>query len=107
MLPETINSPADSPQPVFRKAQPQDGARMHALVKEMGGLELNTAYFYVLYCMDFADTCAVAEVDGKLADFVLGDRKSTRLNTSHVAISYDDYCINKTRLKRYSKYSSL
>src|SRR5690625_423188 len=130
MLPETINSPADSPQPVFRKAQPQDGARMHALVKEMGGLELNTAYFYVLYCMDFADTCVVAEVDGKLAGFVLGhrpparpdtvfvwqvgvapfmrrqgmarrlldavlDRKSTRLNSSHVAISYAVFCLKK------------
>src|SRR5690625_7818913 len=84
MLPETINSPADSPQPVFRKAQPQDGARMHALVKEMGGLELNTAYFYVLYCMDFADTCVVAEVDGKLAGFVLGHRPPARPDTVFV-----------------------
>lgn len=84
MLPETINSPADSPQPVFRKAQPQDGARMHALVKEMGGLELNTAYFYVLFCMDFADTCVVAEVDGKLAGFVLGHRPPARPDTVFV-----------------------
>src|SRR5207253_5904555 len=27
------------------------------------------------------------------ADFVLGDRKSTRLNSSHVAISYAVFCL--------------
>ncbi|WP_376693671.1 diaminobutyrate acetyltransferase [Wenzhouxiangella sp. EGI_FJ10409] len=64
--------------PVFRKARPEDGARMYELVKEMGGLELNTAYFYVLFCIDFADTCVVSEVDGKLAGFVLGHRPPER-----------------------------
>ena len=53
-------------------------ARMYELVKEMGGLELNTAYFYVLFCIDFAETCVVAEVDGKLAGFVLGHRPPGR-----------------------------
>jgi diaminobutyrate acetyltransferase len=65
-------------EPVFRKARPEDGARMYELVKEMGGLELNTAYFYVLFCIDFADTCVVAEVEGKLAGFVLGHRPPER-----------------------------
>jgi len=65
-------------QPVFRQARPGDGPRMYALIDEMGGLELNTAYFYVLFCIDFADTCVVAEVDGKLAGFVLGHRPPAR-----------------------------
>lgn len=65
-------------EPVFRKARPEDGPRMYELVKEMGGLELNTAYFYVLFCIDFADTCVVAERDGKLAGFVLGHRPPAR-----------------------------
>lgn len=65
-------------QPVFRKARAEDGARMYELVREMGGLELNTAYFYVLFCIDFADTCVVADVDDRLAGFVLGHRPPQR-----------------------------
>lgn len=65
-------------EPTFRRAEPSDGKAMYELVKEMGGLELNTAYFYILFCIDFADTCVVAEVDGKLAGFVLGHRPPNR-----------------------------
>lgn len=64
--------------PVFRMARPEDGAKMWELVREMGGLELNTAYFYVLFCIDFAETCVVAEVDGEMAGFVLGHRPPKR-----------------------------
>lgn len=71
-------------EPAFRKARPADGARMYELVREMGGLELNTAYFYVLFCIDFADTCVVAEVDGELAGFVLGHRPPERPDTVFV-----------------------
>lgn len=65
-------------EPDFRPARPEDGAAMWALVREMGGLELNSAYFYVLFCTDFADSCVVAEVDGRLAGFVVGYRPPTR-----------------------------
>lgn len=75
MSPEGATAMAE---PAFRKARPADGARMYELVREMGGLELNTAYFYVLFCIDFADTCVVAEVDGRLAGFVLGHRPPRR-----------------------------
>ncbi len=71
-------------QPVFRKARPADGRRMYELVRDMGGLELNTAYFYVLFCIDFADTCVVADVDDKLAGFVLGHRPPQRPDTVFV-----------------------
>ncbi len=63
----------------FRKPRPEDGAAMWQLVKDMGGLELNSAYFYVLFAMDFADTGVVAENDeGDLAGFVVGHRPPAR-----------------------------
>lgn len=75
---------ADQAAPVFRMARPEDGAKMWELVGEMGGLELNTAYFYVLFCIDFAETCVVAEVDGEMAGFVLGNRPPKRPDTIFV-----------------------
>lgn len=81
MSPEGARAVAE---PVFRKARPEDGVRMYELVREMGGLELNTAYFYILFCIDFADTCVVAEVDGRMAGFVLGHRPPERQDTVFV-----------------------
>jgi diaminobutyrate acetyltransferase len=69
---------------LFRPARAEDGQAMWALVKEMGGLELNTAYFYILYCLDYADSCVVAEVDGRLAGFVLGHRPPKRQDSVFV-----------------------
>lgn len=68
----------------FRSARPEDGKVMWSLVKAMGGLELNTAYFYILYCLDYADTCLVAEQAGQLAGFVLGHRPPGRDETVFV-----------------------
>src|SRR5436305_14058631 len=34
----------------------------------------------------------------------LTDRKSTRLNSSHVRISYAVFCLKKKKLKKYSYY---
>ena len=53
-----------------REARITDGARLWRLVRDMGGLELNSAYFYLLYCRDHARTSLVAETDGRLAGFV-------------------------------------
>lgn len=70
------------PEPIavrFRRPRPDDGAAMWRLVEEMGGLELNSAYFYVLYATDFADTGVVAETeDGRLAGFIAGHRPPQR-----------------------------
>jgi L-2,4-diaminobutyric acid acetyltransferase len=76
MSPEAATSSMREPH--FRAARPTDGAAMWPLVGEMGGLEQNSAYFYVLFCTDFADTCVVAELDGELAGFVLGHRPPAR-----------------------------
>ena len=57
---------------------------MWSLAGESGGLERNSAYFYLLFCMDFAETCVVAELDGRLAGFVLGHRPPARPDTVFV-----------------------
>lgn len=52
---------------------------MWRLVEQMGALELNSAYFYVLFARDFADTGIVAETDdGRLAGFIVGHRPPER-----------------------------
>lgn len=81
MSPEALREQAPV---VFRPARAEDGQAMWALVKEMGGLELNTAYFYILYCIDYADSCVVAEVNGELAGFVLGHRPPQRQDSVFV-----------------------
>src|SRR2546427_7103649 len=43
-------------------------------------------------------------VDAEVAT-VVGDRKSTRLNSSHSQISYAVFCLKKKKNKRKSRYS--
>ena len=62
----------------LRHPRTEDGAALWRLVRDMGGLELNSAYFYLLYCRDYADSCLIAEVDGELAGFVLGHQPPSR-----------------------------
>src|SRR5438034_3447607 len=42
-----------------------------------------------------------AERRGRLAD---GDRKSTRLNSSHTVISYAVFCLKKKKIRKTNKY---
>jgi L-2,4-diaminobutyric acid acetyltransferase len=58
----------------LRPACVEDGRRIFALVGEVGTLERNSGYAYVLLCSHFADTCFVAERDGKVVGFVLAYR---------------------------------
>src|SRR5690625_6730744 len=39
--------------------------------------------------------------------FAKTDRKSTRLNSSHVAISYAVFCLKKKNLSRFRSYSDI
>lgn len=79
MSPEAARAMPDPISLRFRAPRPQDGAAMWRLVKEMGGLELNSAYFYVLFATDFADTGVVAETEqGELAGFIVGHRPPPR-----------------------------
>lgn len=79
MSPEVASCQAPSVAVSFRRPQAEDGAAMWRLVKEMGTLELNSAYFYVLFARDFADTGVVAETsDGRLAGFIAGHHPPAR-----------------------------
>lgn len=63
-----------------------DGAAMWQFVADHGGLELNTAYAYMVFADDFTDTCVVAvdQDQDVLAGFVLGYRPPTRPDTLFV-----------------------
>lgn len=45
---------------------------MFAFVQREGGLELNSAYAYIMLCERFRDYCVIAERDDALLGFILG-----------------------------------
>ncbi|MEX0729441.1 MAG: diaminobutyrate acetyltransferase [Aquisalimonadaceae bacterium] len=62
----------------FRNPTVADGGAMWTVVKESGVLDPNSAYMYLLLAKDFADTCIVAELNGKVVGFVSGYRPPQR-----------------------------
>lgn len=58
----------------YRSAIPQDGQALWELVRDAGTLELNSAYFYLVFATDFGNTCLVAEQDGEMVGAVIGYR---------------------------------
>jgi len=52
-----------------------DAARVHALIRSSGGLDVNSLYAYLLLCTHFANTSAIAEAGGTLVGFAGGYRK--------------------------------
>lgn len=69
----TASSPAIK-QITFRPACKDDGAALWNLVRSAGTLELNSAYFYLLFATDFGDTCLVAEHEDRILGAVIGYR---------------------------------
>ncbi|ENO89116.1 diaminobutyrate acetyltransferase [Thauera linaloolentis] len=68
----------------FRPARPDDGAALWRLVGATGALELNSAYFYLLFAADFGDTCLVAEHDGRMVGAVVGYHPPRQTDTAFV-----------------------
>ncbi|HKJ08757.1 MAG TPA: diaminobutyrate acetyltransferase [Gammaproteobacteria bacterium] len=62
----------------YRKSTLQDGPAVWTLVKNSGVLDVNSSYCYLLLCQDFAETCVVAEMGGKLVGFVTAYRPPGR-----------------------------
>ena len=58
----------------FRTPTIQDGKVMWRLAQESDGLEINSAYSYLLVCRHFADTCVIAEVEGQPVGFISAHR---------------------------------
>jgi L-2,4-diaminobutyric acid acetyltransferase len=68
-----INSvKTEGKQPIFRKPRLNDGAEIYELIRSCRPLEINSIYSYLLLCRHFADTCVVAEEDGKIIAFLSG-----------------------------------
>lgn len=58
----------------FRAARRGDGAALWQLVKSAGTLELNSAYFYLLFAEHFGATCLIAEQDETVVGGVIAYR---------------------------------
>lgn len=71
--------PADEPSrsPHLRHPHVEDGAALWDLARDCG-LDLNSPYAYLLLAHDFAETCLVAEAEGRLVGFVTGYRPPER-----------------------------
>lgn len=82
-MPSAASAPAAAPITV-RAPRATDGAAMWALVREVGTLDPNSAYLYILLADRFADTCAVAERDGRLVGMLTGFRPPGDLETYFV-----------------------
>lgn len=58
----------------LRSPTPEDGSGVTALIAASPPLDPNSAYCNLLQCSDFADTCVVAERDGRVVGWISGYR---------------------------------
>ncbi|GGI67807.1 L-2,4-diaminobutyric acid acetyltransferase [Saccharopolyspora subtropica] len=49
-----------------------DGPELHRIARDSAVLDVNSPYAYLLWCRDFAQTSAVARIDGAVVGFVTG-----------------------------------
>lgn len=68
----------------FRKPEASDGQAVWKLVKRAGGLDVNSAYSYILLSDMFRDTCCVVMQDERTLGFVSAFRKPTGQRTLFV-----------------------
>ncbi len=61
----------------LRKPEKTDGPALNLLVRLNPPLDMNSTYCSVLLCDHFADTCIVAEKEGRLIGYVTGYRMPT------------------------------
>src|SRR5690606_41126404 len=85
-------------------AAPKDGSestkeisRDHKLIRSASGLITITGGKWTTYRKMAEDTVDLAIKSGKLPSAPCKDRKSTRLNSSHVKISYAVFCLKKKK----------
>lgn len=86
-------STTTSSQILVRMPVIEDGAAIWNFVKTAGGLDLNSAYAYLMMCDMFPTTCAVAYKGGRLIGFVIGYRKPATPDTLFIwQIGVDPSC---------------
>lgn len=61
----------------------EDGATMWRIAEEVG-LDPNSPYKYLIFCRDFADSCAIARSGDEVVGFVTGYRRPTSPGTLFV-----------------------
>jgi len=66
-------SPA-RPKWTIRAPQADDGVRIHDLVRGCPPLDENSLYCNLIQCIHFAETCAIAEDEGRLVGWISGYR---------------------------------
>lgn len=57
---------------VIRPPLPEDGPQVWRLIDATGALDTNSLYCNLLQCSHFAETCALAEIDGELVGWMSG-----------------------------------
>ncbi|WP_175581081.1 diaminobutyrate acetyltransferase [Thalassospira sp. HF15] len=57
---------------IIRKPKATDGAAVNTLIADCKPLDENSMYCNLLQCSHFADTCAIAELNGEAVGFVSG-----------------------------------
>ncbi|MBM7771516.1 diaminobutyrate acetyltransferase [Actinokineospora baliensis] len=57
---------------VITEPSTEDGSELWRIARDSRSLDLNSSYAYLLWCRDFADTSAVALVEGRPVGFVIG-----------------------------------
>lgn len=67
-------SEVDASELVLREPTPDDGAGLWELVRELGKLDLNSPYAYLLVGRHLASTSVVADLGGEIVGFVSGYR---------------------------------
>jgi L-2,4-diaminobutyric acid acetyltransferase len=65
-------------QPIpIRAPRAEEGMQAAKLVAQCPPLDQNSDYCYLLQCTQFADTCAIAELNGSIVGFISGHRVPT------------------------------
>ncbi len=65
-------APREAPGLSIRTPNPEDGPAISELIRACRPLDENSMYCNLLQCCDFADTCVVAELDGRIAGWISG-----------------------------------
>lgn len=74
----------NAPTITIRPPVADDATSIWRIVKDSGVLDPNSIYAYLLLVTDFADTCVVAEMGGRVVGFITGYRPPARPETLFV-----------------------
>lgn len=68
----------------YRKPEPRDGTQIWKLIRDIGSLDLNSAYCYTLLGDYFTDTCMIAQSNEEIVGFISAFRSPRNPETLFV-----------------------